>query len=173
MLARRTFVAFALLPLSLSSQARVEAGRDYRVLNPAQPTNSPEKIEVLEFFSYGCGGSFYALESTGDLAKVDTALFDAIHKEWRNLFEERAIAQWLAERGVDSDRFTAAYRSFGVNTRLSRAEQMVRSHKVNEAPTLVVDGRYVPRGSSYADMLRIASELVAQVRAERKQASRN
>ena len=29
-------------------------GTDYRVLAPAQPTQSPGKIEVLEFFSYAC-----------------------------------------------------------------------------------------------------------------------
>jgi thiol:disulfide interchange protein DsbA len=33
--------------------AQVE-GTDYRVLTPAQPTQSPGKIEVLEFFSYAC-----------------------------------------------------------------------------------------------------------------------
>jgi thiol:disulfide interchange protein DsbA len=29
-------------------------GRDWRAVNPAQPTDEPGKIEVLEFFSYGC-----------------------------------------------------------------------------------------------------------------------
>lgn len=29
-------------------------GTDYRVLTPAQPTQSPGKIEVIEFFSYAC-----------------------------------------------------------------------------------------------------------------------
>ena len=29
-------------------------GTDYRVLAPAQPTQSPGRIEVLEFFSYAC-----------------------------------------------------------------------------------------------------------------------
>lgn len=46
------------------------------------------------------------------------------------------------------------------------AEQMVRTHRVNEIPTLVVDGRFIAMGRSYADMLRIASELHAKVRAE-------
>ncbi len=29
-------------------------GTDYRTLAPAQPTTSPGKHEVIEFFSYGC-----------------------------------------------------------------------------------------------------------------------
>lgn len=38
--------------------AEPEAGRDYTVLNPAQPTHSGKKIEVLEFFSYTCDACF-------------------------------------------------------------------------------------------------------------------
>lgn len=29
-------------------------GRDYEIIKPAQPTESGNKIEVIEFFSYGC-----------------------------------------------------------------------------------------------------------------------
>lgn len=44
--------------------AQAAAGRDYRTLNPPQPTTSPPgKIEVIEFFSYGCPhcNDFYPL----------------------------------------------------------------------------------------------------------------
>ena len=55
---RRRFVSAALTvgaSLSLPAAALAQtAGRDYTVLNPAQPTDSPGKVEVLEFFSYGC-----------------------------------------------------------------------------------------------------------------------
>lgn len=55
---RRRFVSAALTvgaSLSLPATALAQtAGRDYTVLNPAQPTDNPGKIEVTEFFSYGC-----------------------------------------------------------------------------------------------------------------------
>ena len=38
--------------------AEPEAGKDYIVLKPAQPTHSGDKIEVLEFFFYGCSHCF-------------------------------------------------------------------------------------------------------------------
>lgn len=43
--------------------AQLVEGRDYRVLKPQRPTSSPGKIEVLEFFSYGCPhcNDFYPL----------------------------------------------------------------------------------------------------------------
>ena len=51
---------FVMLALLCATQvfAASEAGKDYAVLNPAQPTQSGSKIEVLEFFFYGCSHCF-------------------------------------------------------------------------------------------------------------------
>src|SRR5258706_2364371 len=43
----------SLLAGSVFAQQPV-AGREYTVLNPPQPTDSGKKIEVIEFFWYGC-----------------------------------------------------------------------------------------------------------------------
>ncbi|HEY9446674.1 MAG TPA: thiol:disulfide interchange protein DsbA/DsbL [Burkholderiales bacterium] len=42
----------AALPIAQAQQPI--AGKDYQVIKPAQPTESGNKIEVLEFFWYGC-----------------------------------------------------------------------------------------------------------------------
>lgn len=39
---------------TLTAQAAPEAGRDYRVIEPAQSTEDPGRIEVVEVFSYAC-----------------------------------------------------------------------------------------------------------------------
>ena len=54
---RRGFLAALLafgMALSMSASAQVQ-GRDYTLLGTPQPTDNPRKIEVIEFFSYGCG----------------------------------------------------------------------------------------------------------------------
>jgi thiol:disulfide interchange protein DsbA len=55
---RRSFVAafFALgTALTVTSPSFAQtAGLDYTLITPAQPSDDPAKIEVLEFFSYGC-----------------------------------------------------------------------------------------------------------------------
>ena len=56
--ARRNFVRtiFALgaaLTVAMPALAQT-AGKDYTPITPAQPTDDAAKIEVLEFFSYGC-----------------------------------------------------------------------------------------------------------------------
>jgi thiol:disulfide interchange protein DsbA len=42
------------LTLSAGAAAQPVAGKDYGVINPPQPTDSGRKVEVLEFFYYGC-----------------------------------------------------------------------------------------------------------------------
>ncbi|MTW23216.1 thiol:disulfide interchange protein DsbA/DsbL [Allochromatium palmeri] len=46
--------ALTLSTLPLAAQANLEEGQDWRAIVPPQPTDAPGKIEVLEFFSYGC-----------------------------------------------------------------------------------------------------------------------
>ena len=36
------------------AQQQPVVGRDYTLLSPAQPTDSGKKVEVIEFFWYGC-----------------------------------------------------------------------------------------------------------------------
>ena len=47
-------VTFALLSLALPAQAQVVVGRDYTLIEPAQLTDDPAKIEVIEYFSFAC-----------------------------------------------------------------------------------------------------------------------
>ena len=44
----------ALCSVALPANAQLVAGRDYAVIDPAQPTENAGKIEVIEFFSYAC-----------------------------------------------------------------------------------------------------------------------
>lgn len=58
-LSRRSFIRSLLTPLILSvlppaARAELEEGQDWRLINPPQPPEIPGRIEVLEFFSYGC-----------------------------------------------------------------------------------------------------------------------
>jgi len=53
------FFAVLVLLFATHAYADVVAGRDYKVLNPPQPTSSGSKVEVLEFFFYGCSHCYH------------------------------------------------------------------------------------------------------------------
>jgi thiol:disulfide interchange protein DsbA len=206
MFIRSTLLALVWVVLALPSQAAgLVQGRDYRILEPAQHSDSPAgKIEVLEFFSYGCphcyefyplinawvaklpkdvvfkrvatgmgrtawtnlAKAYYALESTGDLKRLDAKIFHAIHREREPLFDEKAISTWVGQHGVDQTRFVTAFDSFGVNTKLNQAEQMVDNYKMDGVPGMSVGGKYVVMGNTFEQMLANADALIAKLRAE-------
>ena len=110
---------------------------------------------------------YYTLDNIGELARLDDAVFHAIHKQRTSLYTDKAILQWVGQQGVDEARFRAVYDSFGMNARLKRGEQLTHNHKVQGVPLLTVAGRYAVTGQSaqgYADLLHIADRLIAQAR---------
>lgn len=182
-------------------------GKDYTVLSPAQPT-SGNKIEVLEFFFYGCSHCYhlhplmsnwektmpkdvelvyvpaifrdswepmaramYALEAIGQRHQLHEALFKAWNEENQQLFEEKQIADFVAARGVDRAKFLAAYNSFSMQSKVTRAKQMTRSYAISGTPTLVVDGKYAISGLQPAETMRVLNEVIAKVRKERPAAT--
>jgi protein dithiol oxidoreductase (disulfide-forming) len=83
-------VAAALAPAGAAAQ--LVEGTDYRTLTPAQPTSSPGKIEVVEFFSYACPhcNKFYPLVSAWAAKLPKDVVFKRVpvgyeRPQWLNL----------------------------------------------------------------------------------------
>jgi protein dithiol oxidoreductase (disulfide-forming) len=213
--ARRRFQGFAAASLLLAclpvraAIPAVQAGIDYLPVDPPQPTDGAGKIEVLEFFSYGCphcadlnpllkawakqlpadvvvrrvpvsfgraawanlAKLYYALEITGDLARLDDPVFAALHKERANLFTGKNIADWVAARGVDRKRFADALVSFGVAGQLARSDDLVKRYHIDAVPRLTVDGRFnvvAQRAQGFEDMLALSGRIVDLARTTRR-----
>jgi len=96
---------------------------------------------------------FYSLETTGDLARLDEPLFNAIHVKGLKLINEKSITEWVTSQGVDALKFGEAWRSFNVNSKTKRADQMARNFRIQGVPAVAVDGRYLVGGKSLQDML--------------------
>jgi thiol:disulfide interchange protein DsbA len=118
--------------------------------------------------------AYYSLEATGDLTRLDGALFRAIHEERKPLLDESSIADWVGRNGGNADNFTAAYTSFGVNNQTFQADEMAQNFRIEGVPSLAVDGRYVVHttGSQdemqgFTELLANTDELISRVRSER------
>lgn len=199
---KNLFLAAALL-MGGTAFAALEAGKDYKLLNPTQPVNT-SKIEVLEFFFYGCSHcyllhtplsawaktmpkdvelvyvptifrdswepmarTFYALESLGQQSKLHDPLYKAWNVDNNNLSEEAKILDFVAPHGVDRAKFSAAYNSFSMGSKVARAKQMIRSYGISGTPTLVVDGKYLITALQPADTIRVLNEVIEMARKER------
>jgi len=196
----------AVLILLSSTQVWAEpvAGKDYKLIEPAQATSSGNKIEVLEFFFYGCSHCFhlhpeltawekkmpkdvdlvlvptifnpswepmaytyYALEVMGQNQKLHNELFDAWNVKNIDLSDESKITAFVGKFGVDSKKFSEAYHSFGVQSKIMRSKQITQSYRISGTPTMIVDGRYLITGLQPAESIKVLGELIEKVRKER------
>jgi len=194
-------------------------GKNYFLIDPAQPTSHPGKIEVTEVFSYGCPAcngfhstaeqiarnlppnavmnylaasfrpdenwpmyqrAFYAAQALGLVDKTHDAMFDAVwksgelstynlkssglkpHSAWPTIED---AAKFYAKYGVDPQEFVGVANSFTVNTRMKRADDLMKAYGVESTPTMVINGKYRFTASSaggYAQSIELTQWLVAK-----------
>ena len=179
----------------------------YDTLDPVQPSDSPGKIEVLEFFFYTCPHCnaiepliekwrktlpegvvfksvpvafnarmhdmqklYYTLEAL-DRLDLQPAVFKAIHEQHKDLTQADGIIDWAADQGLDRQAFTDAFNSFGIQTKVARADEMTKSYRVEGTPTIAIGGRYTTSPSNagtYQGAIDEADKLVKQLLAQQK-----
>lgn len=198
--------AFVLPAVAFAAEPQV--GKEFKMISPAL-ASPKDKIEVVEFFSYGCNHcsdfhpiisqwaaklpkdvsfrripvsfnrpewarlskTYYALEATGDLAKLDAAVFIAIHEQRVPFKSDEAVIAWVGSKGADAKKFGEAFSGFSMQAKVQRADQDASAARIGGVPSLAVDGRYLinnEAASSYEDLLKITDSVVAKVRQERK-----
>jgi len=113
---------------------------------------------------------FYALETTGLLARLHWPVYDNHHFDGRRLNEEKNLLDWLQSNGVDSARFKLALDSHEVKLRVNAAGALLDKYKVRGVPTMVVDERYLTSAllaGGVKEMMDVVEHLVARAREER------
>jgi len=197
-------------------------GKNYFLIDPAQPTSHPGKIEVTEVFSFGCPAcnafhttadrirkslpagavmnylpaafrpdenwvvyqrAFYAAQALGVADESYDAMFDATWKTgetatynlkgtglkpkeaWPTIED---IAKFYAKFGVDPKEFVAVANSFSVNTKMKRADDLVKAYGVDGTPSMVVNGKYrygPSTAGGYAQTIELTQWLIAKEQA--------
>ena len=187
---------------------KFQEGVHYERLIPVQGTSSPpDKIEVAEFFWYGCpfcyrldtyiedwkerkpdeanlvhipavwdpvmemhARLFLTLQATGVLEEAHRDAFRAFHTEQRQLLSLGDQERFARRHGVSAEDYRNAFRSFGVESSLTRIKDLMRRYRILAVPAFVVNGKYVVRVTPDSDMpglLEIVDELVARELSER------
>ena len=191
-----------ILVLFMTHAVLADWGEGWDPIEPPIPTDTKdEKVEVLEFFWYGCphcyhlepemrnwvskqkniefhmvpaplnpkwtvhSHFFYAAEALGVLDKLHEPLFDAIHKQRRNLFDKDSLIDFAVEQGVDRQAFTDAWNSFSVFVKVQQARKLTKQYQLSGVPTIGINGKYKTSASlagSAEKMFAIMDELVAE-----------
>ena len=110
---------------------------------------------------------YYALEELGLLGSLHRKVFATIHQQNKRLLSDGEISEFASANGVDPAKLLAAMKSFGVNTKSTRARQLAEGYKIDGVPALGIQGRFYTSGSlagSHERMMAVAEFLIARVR---------
>ncbi|NYT61545.1 thiol:disulfide interchange protein DsbA/DsbL [Alcaligenaceae bacterium] len=203
----RTFAFIAIgtgVLFAPATQAQASKGQ-YVTIEPAQPSDTTGKTEVLEFFAYTCSHCnaiepmveawaatlpknvvlkqvpvafnasmsdlqklYYSLESLGRL-DLHKEVFKAIHTENKRIYDAKAITDWVVGKGVDRKAFEDVFNSFGVQSKVARANELAKAYNIEGTPSIAVGGKYVTSPSmtnSYEGTITEAQKLVDMVNAK-------
>lgn len=108
---------------------------------------------------------FYAVQEMGMLDQTHEKLFDAIHKDGKQLYDQNSLADWYATQGVDKAKFHNLYNSFAVSTKVERSKSGAVRYQLTGVPAVVVQGKYVVQGDK-EKVPQVVDYLVNKVRAE-------
>ena len=125
---------------------------------------------------------YYTLEAMGLVEQYHTKVFDAIHKDHLKLQSDDEVFDWAAKAGINRAAFISAYRSFGIPSKLRRADAMMAAYKVDHWPMVAIDGKYTTSPSmanknataamteeqQQQNALMVMDFLVAKAKAEKK-----
>lgn len=114
--------------------------------------------------------AYFVAEKAGLTATSHAALFRAIHTD-RNFPGNPSVEELTAfhiRHGADRTRFLAAMNSPETTALLQKSRAFIEANGVMGTPTLIIDGKYRVTGRSHHDNIRIANQLIEQLRAERR-----
>ena len=108
---------------------------------------------------------FYTLETLGVIDQYHQKIFDAFHKEGKELVTDQAVKDWVKSAGIDTVKFDQAYDSFTVDTKVQRAATIGRAYGVQFTPSVAVNGKYftgpsMAGGNDYAKFFGVLDQLI-------------
>ncbi|VXB52754.1 thiol:disulfide interchange protein DsbA/DsbL [Massilia sp. 9I] len=122
---------------------------------------------------------FFTLESLGLLEQYHGKAFAAMHVDRLPLAQDEQVFDWASRAGIDRAKFIDAYRSFGVQAKVRRAQSMMESYRITHWPMIAIDGRFLtspgmvsesgtPGEAALAGTLQVMDQLVARAKADKK-----
>lgn len=205
----RGFLAVALAIIGFcmalgAGAVELKEGRDFRLINPSLPVPK-DRIEVTEFFWYGCPHCFdfepelaawvkklpadvsfrrvpavtpgnkwtsaaqlyYTLEALDLVEKLHGDVFSAIHVDRLRLDDEKILFEWVGKKGVDKKKFSDAWSSSGVQSRIRQARELSQLSGLTGVPAVMVQGRYLAlTAGNHEELLGNVEQLINRVRTE-------
>jgi thiol:disulfide interchange protein DsbA len=98
----------------------------------------------------------------GVAEKAHVPMMDTLWKDKKQMRNMDELADFYATFGVDKEKFVSTSKSFAVDMRLRREQQLTRTWGVSATPTMIVNGKYRVTSHDFDSTLAVVDYLVAQ-----------
>jgi len=113
--------------------------------------------------------AYYTAEKMGIVEQIHRPLFDAMHKEKKQINNEKALQEFFVDHGADEAEFKRIYNSMEIDTMVKQALVMGVRYRIEGVPAVVINGKYLTSGKhagSYENLLKVMDQLVDKEREE-------
>jgi thiol:disulfide interchange protein DsbA len=126
---------------------------------------------------------YLTMEAMGIAEQYHQKVFNTIHDERvTRLSTDEQVFDWIEKKGGDRAKFMGAYRSFGAQAWVNRAQATIGAYNIDQWPVIAIGGRYLtsphfasramppPLGEveQHQAALQVMDFLVAKAKSEKK-----
>ena len=106
-------------------------------------------LQPAVFPGWEFGSTFYyVLEELGELERLHSSLYNAIHVQKLNLKTQQDFVTWLTLNGVDEDKANKVFKSFPVKVAVNKAKANTYKYRITGVPVFIVNGKYTVNATS-------------------------
>ncbi len=106
-------------------------------------------LQPAVFPGWELGSAFYyVLEELGELDRLHSALYNAIHVQKLNLKTQQDFVTWLSLNGVDEEKANKVFKSFPLKVAVNKAKANTYKYRITGVPVFIVNGKYTVNATS-------------------------
>ena len=135
--------------------------------------NDRHKQQIRKFYLHA--RMYFALKKLGQLKKMHGKIFHVMHKGGNRLASLSEVTAFVASKGVNKSKFTAAMDSGSIANAVHKSRRLELSYNIRSVPLLIVDGRYMTSpgmAGGQAQAIAVLNHLVRLVRKEKSKRRR-
>ncbi|TCM64344.1 thiol:disulfide interchange protein DsbA [Acinetobacter calcoaceticus] len=89
---------------------------------------------------------YYVSEAAGIRKSTHIPLFNAIHKDGQQIFDQASQAKFFSQYGLSQAKFNSMFDSFAISAKVAESNKLAQQYQLTGVPAVVVNGKYVVQG---------------------------
>jgi thiol:disulfide interchange protein DsbA len=112
--------------------------------------------------------AFYTAELLGKLDEMHSDFFTEFHEKRNTLETEAKLVEFFGRYGVSEKDFKDVFKSFAVETKVRRAQELIKLYQIGGTPGIIINGQYKPNMNviqDYPELFEVVNAKAAELNA--------